>query len=99
MSYRFSMYSLQPDRRFLDGSEELVKAVDGVREMVGRKVRPACEVWDNRANASGGHPVYAVWLVGDKASRVHEWIHPSVRGDILPNPDYKQEDEWNGATA
>jgi len=57
MSYRYSVYVLSPDRRFVQGGDDLDKAKDAarkncqrIRDSRGEKITSA-EVWDNEVQS------------------------------------------------
>ena len=89
MSYRYSIYVLSPDRRFVVGLDDLSKAKDSARENCkrrkdyrGQKIESA-EVFDNEIQA----PVFS-------ATRKHGGhIEEQVRDDAVVRKfqaDYKE---------
>lgn len=79
MSYRYSVYVLSPDRRFVKGLDDLSKAQDAARENCQRKKDTrgfkieSAEVWDNEIQA----PVFS-------AARKHGGkIEEHVRDDAV----------------
>jgi len=89
MSYRYSVYVLSPDRRFVKGLDDLPKAQEAARENCqrakdsrGQKIESA-EVWDNETQA----PVFSA------ARKYGGKIEEHVRDDAIVRKfqaDYKE---------